>query len=161
MANFRITLDLKYFEQLMRDRVNIDCLIQCDNLPKYPDFVDNLAKGMNTPAEELHHATTGIAGEAGEILDLSKKVWIYGKPLDVKHLIEELGDLRFYYQMALNLLGITDEQVIAQNIIKLRTRYSAGTYSDKEANERKDKTLSAEGSKGQGTPEPRKFMSDN
>jgi NTP pyrophosphatase (non-canonical NTP hydrolase) len=127
-------------------------------LPDYRTFVTNLMKTMPTPAEELHHAGTGIAGEGGEILDVTKKVWVYNKPLDVPHLIEELGDLRFYYQAMLNLLGITDDMVIAQNMQKLRVRYADGKYSDAAANARVDKALSAEGSKGTGTPAPRKFM---
>src|SRR3954469_22058139 len=70
-------------------------------LPGYAQFVDDLFKAMPTLADEVHHAGTGIASEAGEILDITKKGWIYEKPFDdaiVEHLLEELGDLRYYYQ---------------------------------------------------------------
>jgi NTP pyrophosphatase (non-canonical NTP hydrolase) len=115
-------------------------------------------KGMETPALEMHHAATGIAGEAGEVLDLSKKVWIYGKPLDAEALIKELGDLRFYYQAMLNLLGISDGMVIAQNVKKLRARYSEGKYSDAQAIAQADKQLPPLGRDRNAPPVERKFM---
>ncbi len=113
--------------------------LEFGHLPAYPQFVTNLFKDGETAAIELHHATTGIAGEAGEILDLSKKVWVYEKPLDLFHLIEELGDLRFYYQAVLNMLDMTDEQIVATNMNKLAKRYASGTYSNEQANARADK----------------------
>lgn len=80
-------------------------------LVHYPEFVRNLFKLMGDPASDMMHACTGLSGEGGEILDIAKKVWVYGKQLDARNLVEELGDLRFYYQAALNLLGTTDEAV--------------------------------------------------
>jgi NTP pyrophosphatase (non-canonical NTP hydrolase) len=161
MANFKVTLPEDYRKSLVQDIIEIkERQAQVGGLPEYEQFVWNLAKGMATPAEELHHATTGMTGEAAEALDISKKVWIYNKPLDVVHLMEELGDLRFYYQACLNLLQITDETVVAQNMKKLSVRYADGKYSDTQAQARADKVppLSGHGHKGAGSVEPRKFM---
>jgi hypothetical protein len=47
---------------------------------------------------KLMHATFGISGEAGELLDAVKKHIIYGKPLDRENVVEELGDLEFYLE---------------------------------------------------------------
>lgn len=105
----------------------------------YAQFVENLGKEMNTMAEELHHHTTGMSGEAGELLDATKKVWIYGKPVDVEHIIEEMGDLRWYYQSMLNTLGITDEDIQASNTVKLMKRYPSGVFSPEQAIARADK----------------------
>lgn len=113
----------------------------------YDGFVDGLAKGLPTVAEELHHATTGMSGESGELLDVTKKLWIYEKPITeaiVEHLIEELGDLRWYYQAMLNTLGITDEQVQAFNKGKLLVRYPGGVYSNAAAQARADKQPGAD-----------------
>lgn len=139
MAQHVITLPQKVSEDLTLALGNMMRKQRLEELPSYAEFVDNLMKALPTEAEELHHAATGIAGEAGEILDQTKKVWIYGKELNVEHLIEELGDLRFYYQALLNMLRITDEEVQAQNIKKLRARYVDGKYSDQHAIERRDK----------------------
>lgn len=113
-------------------------------LPEYPEFVEKLFKHMATPADTLHHAATGMAGEAGELLDASKKHWAYGKQIDVRNLIEELGDLRFYYQATLNMLGLDDHDIMAFNMKKLLERYPGGEYSDAAAINRADKA--AEGS---------------
>lgn len=105
----------------------------------YPIFVEKLFKLMDSPSASLHHAGTGIAGEGGEILDITKKCWVYGKDVDVEHLVEELGDIRFYYQAMLNMLGLTDEEIQAANIGKLEKRYPEGVYTDNHANLRLDK----------------------
>lgn len=118
----------------------------------YAQFVSNLAKGMATVAEEAHHYTTGMSGEAGEALDITKKSWIYEKPLDIEHLLEELGDMRWYYQGMLNLLGVTDEDVQAANTVKLMKRYPDGVYSNQAAIDRADKAPSFD------TVAPRKFF---
>lgn len=114
-----------------------------DRWPSYPTFVETLFKQMADVSSTLHHATTGMAGEAGELLDMSKKVWANGKPLDVEHMVEELGDLRFYYQAALNMLGLSDEHIQAHNMHKLNLRYPGGLYSDELAQKRLDKNPGA------------------
>ena len=80
----------------------------------------------------------GISGEAGELLDAIKKSVIYLRPLDIPNIIEELGDLEFYMEGLRERLNITREQVLQNNINKLTIRYGK-MYSDKSANERKDK----------------------
>ena len=65
---------------------------------EYRDFVKSRMKSMGTLQEDLLHMTLGIAGESGELVDAVKKYWVYGKPLNVNNVIEELGDLLFYIQ---------------------------------------------------------------
>lgn len=85
------------------------------------------------------HATIGISGEAGELLDAVKKHVMYNKPLDVENVIEELGDLYFYMEALEQALGLSKEAIIRHNISKLSIRYSSGSYSDTQAQERADK----------------------
>lgn len=128
-------------------RVALDVMVQQNAHIPYNDFVDGLAKGLPTVAEEMHHATTGMSGEAGELLDITKKLWIYEKPITqdvVEHLIEELGDLRWYYQALLNTLQLTDEQIVAFNKRKLLKRYPGGVYSNAAAQARADKQPGAD-----------------
>jgi len=141
MATFKIEIPDGAFENIRSDIRDVLVRQLSNELPSYPQFVKNLAKDMPTPAEELHHASTGISGEAGEILDQTKKVWVYGKPLDIRHLIEELGDLRFYYQAILNMLDLTDADIQALNMKKLSVRYASGKYSDAQAIGRADKKI--------------------
>jgi hypothetical protein len=140
-------------------------LVDPPTLPHYDTFVANLMKSMDSPAQEFMHATIGMSGEAGELIDIAKKVWVYNKPITSEmqaHIVEELGDLRFYYQAMLNLFALTDEQIQAANITKLRKRYAEGKYSDAQAQARADKPeeqgLSAAGAKGTGPEAARKFM---
>lgn len=134
-----IPLPTEYREELLASTADVADKQAHEIYVSYPTFVDNLFKEMDTVAASLHHATTGIAGEGGELLDVSKKTWIYGKPLDVEHLIEELGDLRYYYQQVLNMLGLSDKDIQAANMRKLMKRYPDGVYSDKHAQQRLDK----------------------
>ena len=46
--------------------------------------------------DDLIHMVAGIVGEFGEIVDLLKKSFAYGKELDRKELIKELGDFTWY-----------------------------------------------------------------
>lgn len=108
----------------------------------YPEFVDDLFKKFPDIESTLHHAGTGICSEAGEIIDITKGPWAHEKPIDdarIAHLIEELGDLRFYYQATLNILGLTDEDVQASNVKKLSARYPDGVYTNVHAQLRLDK----------------------
>lgn len=110
--------------------------------PEYTQMVRDLFKQFNSLADTMHHASTGISGEAGELLDITKKCWAYEQDYDTDkllHLIEELGDLRFYYQAMLEVMGLTDEQIQAANIAKLMKRYPGGKYSNEHAKARLDK----------------------
>lgn len=126
----------KHVSQLAHDVSTAQTAGSC---PPYSMFVDSLFKQMGTVEQTLLHSAVGIAGEGGEILDLVKKVWAYNKELDATALLEELGDMRFYYQAMLNLLAVTDAEIQALNITKLSKRYPDGQYSDDAAQARADK----------------------
>ncbi|NLO01844.1 MAG: nucleoside triphosphate pyrophosphohydrolase family protein [Bacteroidales bacterium] len=80
----------------------------------------------------LLHAAMGVATEAGEFLDAIKKHIFYGKPLDTVNLIEELGDLYWYINVAQDVLNVSTEDVQVKNVNKLRARYGE-TFSEKSA----------------------------
>lgn len=109
-----------------------------ERLP-YSTFVRRLAKQMPDPVQDAVHAAVGISGEAGELLDAIKKVWVYDKALDRQNVVEELGDLRFYMQHLMNVLAISESEVIEHNVKKLQVRYASGTYSNEQAQARADK----------------------
>jgi len=113
---------------------------------RYDAFVAGLFKmDLTSPNKETLnklHAAVGVSGEAGELLDAIKKVWIYNKPLEERveaNILEELGDLRFYMQALQNLMGFSDQDVLQANANKLAVRYKSLTYSDAAAQERADK----------------------
>ena len=109
----------------------------------YSDFVNKLAKPMGGFKLDLVHGALGVCGEAGELADAIKKCWAYGKELDKKNVIEELGDLRFYMQLIMNKLEISDSDILQANCDKLSIRYREG-YTDQAAIDRADKKFLSE-----------------
>ena len=107
---------------------------------EYKEMVTSLFKteGFDLNLNADLHAAVGVAGEAGEVLDLIKKSWAYNKDLDYELIIEELGDLEFYLEALRQTLCISRKDVLAANISKLGRRYSNGTYSDAQAIARED-----------------------
>lgn len=112
--------------------------VMVDTLMKDPREI--LAYLIDRPhLVDFWHAATGVAGEAGELLDCVKKSAIYGKPLDVDNLIEEMGDLEFYLSRLRTLLRVTRDTILKANTEKLNKRYADGKYSDQQAQVRADK----------------------
>lgn len=101
---------------------------------------DDILKDLTPDKTELLHMVVGVSGEAGELLDAIKKHCIYNQPLDIKNVLEELGDIEFYMQGIRNILNIDRLDCISENIKKLNKRYKEG-YSDDQAKERHDKRL--------------------
>lgn len=89
--------------------------------------------------KDLIHMTLGISGEAGELLDAVKKAVIYGQPLDLDNVIEELGDLEFYMEGLRQALQISRQQCLLQNFRKLMHKRYPDGYSDAAALARADK----------------------
>lgn len=96
--------------------------------------------GTLTPQKlNLWHMATGVSGEAGELLDAVKKHVVYNGLLDLENVIEELGDLEFYMEGIRQILHITREDTIRENISKLSKRYPNLKYTNRKAIERLDK----------------------
>lgn len=86
----------------------------------------------------LLHGVIGLQTETGEIFDCLKKHLIYGKELDVTNMREELGDLMWYVSVILHSLNISFEQILDENISKLKTRYPVN-FTEQAAMNRADK----------------------
>ena len=99
---------------------------------------DEVLRTITPAGADVIHMTMGICGEAGELLDAVKKHTIYGKPLDIENVVEELGSIEFYLEGLRQRLGLDRDTIIDQNYKKLSKRYPSG-YSDKSAIERLDK----------------------
>ena len=89
----------------------------------------------------LTHMALGVCGEAGELADAIKKKTIYQKSLDIKNIIEELGDLEFYMEGIRQCLNISRGECLEHNIKKLSIRYKDLQYSNAAAVKREDKIV--------------------
>ena len=123
---------------------------------RYDHFVQRLFKADSEKLMKLH-AAIGVAGEVaeldellhgvsqvcGQLLDSVKRDTIYNKPEMRPHILEELGDIRFYIQAVQQMYDISEQELLQANADKLAKRYIGLTYSDDSANERADKSESS------------------
>lgn len=94
---------------------------------------------INVPL--LMTACFGLAAEAGEFIEVPKKIIFQGKPLDdaaVFHMKRELGDVMWYWINACRALNIDPNEVIAENVRKLESRYPGGSFDAFYSENRKD-----------------------
>lgn len=73
--------------------------------------------------KDIIHAVLGIATEAGELVDAVLTSMEKGSKIDPVNLSEETGDLLWYQALLLRHLGKTFEDVMEQNVAKLKARY--------------------------------------
>lgn len=86
----------------------------------------NYAGRCDTHKDQVMNAILGLGGEAGEIVDQVKKMYYHTEKPEGFHrakLVSEFGDSFFYHIKAMDLLGITLEEVLAENRRKLASRH--------------------------------------
>jgi NTP pyrophosphatase (non-canonical NTP hydrolase) len=84
---------------------------------------------INVPL--LLTAALGLAAETGEFCEIPKKMYFQGKPLsteNVFHMKRELGDIIWYWINACRALNLDPNDVIAENVNKLKARYPGGEF---------------------------------
>ena len=74
----------------------------------------------------LINGVMGLCGESGEAIDIVKKHLAQGHELDRETLIKELGDIAWYLAETAYALDVSLEDVLRQNIDKLKKRYPEG-----------------------------------
>ena len=80
----------------------------------------------------LDTAANGLSAEAGEFMEIVKKMKFQGKPWDEankEHLIKELGDIMWYFIQECILLDTTPEDIIVIYVDKLKSRYPGGEFN--------------------------------
>ena len=79
--------------------------------------------GNLTSWDKIRNGCYGMNGEAGECIEILKKVEFQGHEFDPNRLIDELGDVLWYVAQTATGLDITLEDVAQGNIKKLEKRY--------------------------------------
>jgi NTP pyrophosphatase (non-canonical NTP hydrolase) len=85
-------------------------------------------------AEMLTNGVLGLAGEAGEVVDLVKKFMYQGHDLKKEKLVEELGDVLWYVGLISSSIGVDLGRVAELNVEKLRARYGEEFSAEKSIN---------------------------
>ena len=109
------------------------------------DLADNQMKhGPDVNIPLLITACFGLAAESGEFIEVPKKIIFQGKALtdeNVFHMKRELGDIMWYWVNACRALNLDPNEVIAENIRKLESRYPGGKFDAFYSENRKDGDL--------------------
>ncbi len=79
----------------------------------------------------LINGVMGLCGESGEVIDIVKKHLAQGHELDKEKIIKELGDVAWYMAEIATVLEVDLEDVLIQNIEKLKKRYPEGFDMEK------------------------------
>jgi len=82
--------------------------------------------GNLSPWDKVRNGCYGLNGEAGECIDILKKVEFQGHTFDPEKMLDELGDVLWYVAQAATGLGVTLQEVAEHNIAKLKARYPEG-----------------------------------
>ena len=119
------------------------------DLNKYKDFVQEVtsAESNNSSfmSERLRQlefdsktnmallmtGAIGIASEGGEFAEIIKKCVFQGKPMDDDtkyHIKRELGDIIWYWINSCRALDLDPNEVIKENVNKLKARYPGGEF---------------------------------
>lgn len=113
-------------------------------LKDYKKEVLRTAKSFDTMEKNIFHMMLGFTGEIGEIADIFKQHYIYGKKLDIEHLIEEFGDVIYYIIFCCMICDIDFEnEVLDKNVKKLKVRYPDGFSNERALNRDLDKEKEA------------------
>lgn len=97
---------------------------------------------LNVPL--LLTASVGLSSEGGEFNEIVKKMLFQGKPFTEEnrfHMMRELGDIAWYWINACRALGYDPNEVIAENVRKLESRYPGGHFDPFYSENRKENDL--------------------
>ena len=89
-------------------------------------------------------ACLGLAAESGEFIEIPKKIIFQGKALtddNVFHMKRELGDIMWYCINACRALRLDPNEVIAENVKKLESRYPGGSFNVFNSENRKENDI--------------------
>jgi len=101
------------------------------------DVIDgnyDFANSQHGPDVNVPLMLTGVMGlcsETGELMEIVKKITFQGKPLNEEnlfHMKRELGDIMWYWTNMCRALHLDPNDVIAENVEKLRSRYPGGEF---------------------------------
>ena len=88
--------------------------------------------GQDCEIQRLLTAAVGLSAEAGEFLEIVKKIAFQGKeysPFAVYHMKRELGDIMWYMAQGCKSLNTNFDELVEMNVEKLEARYPGGSFN--------------------------------
>ena len=111
-------------------------------LQSITDLGFSLSRSLEPMGYDLQHAFSEMERGANELLDISKKGWVYNKEIDLQHVEIFATGTRRALSDLYKVLGIDREDVLYRNMEKLigpKGRFRDGFYTDQAAQDRADK----------------------
>ena len=102
---------------------------ESNNVRKLTDKLYELDRTINVAL--LMTGGIGLASEGGEFNEIVKKCVFQGKPLNdetIFHMKRELGDIMWYWINACRALDLDPNDVVEENVNKLKARYPGGEF---------------------------------
>jgi len=96
------------------------------NTKEYQELCKKTAKKFDNKDLEISTWGLGIAGEAGDVASCIKKTFAHGNKEAESGIKENLGDAFWYAAMICDFFGWDMEEVLEENIEKLKKRYPQG-----------------------------------
>lgn len=86
--------------------------------------------------EKTMHLTwsLALAGEVGELANLTKKTFLHGHPYDPEKVKDELGDILWYVAVYAQSIGADLNEIAQMNLDKLARRYPEGFSTERSLN---------------------------
>jgi NTP pyrophosphatase (non-canonical NTP hydrolase) len=92
-------------------------------LNNYQDNALRTCPNIGSLNDNINHMMLGLITETGEIADLHKKFFAYGKQFDLIKMELELGDLMWYIACLADMYGLKLDDIAYANINKLKMRF--------------------------------------
>lgn len=92
-------------------------------LEEYLEFLKTHWNSSHRPLDmQKIHASMGLSGEAGEVLEWHKKKFFHDRDMTHEDLVSEFGDVFYYLMRLATLHNVTLEQIMQSNAAKIVTR---------------------------------------
>ena len=115
-----------------------------NNISEFIDRLNELSSNNEINIPLLITGAIGLGSETGEFQEIVKKILFQGKPLNednVYHMKRELGDIGWYWVNACRSLGLDPNDVLSENVDKLKSRYPGGEFDPFYSENRKSNDL--------------------
>lgn len=120
-------IDLKRYKEFVEAVTSAES----NSVNAFENRVLDLKTADNINPSLLLTAAIGLGSETGEFQEIVKKIFFQGKEMNEDnrfHMKRELGDIMWYWINACRSLGYDPNEVIAENVDKLKARYPGGQF---------------------------------
>jgi NTP pyrophosphatase (non-canonical NTP hydrolase) len=136
-------VDLNKYKEFVKEVTSNESLSSMQMYNRMVDIETTESK-MQVNTASLMTGAIGLSSEGGEFAEIVKKCIFQGKPMDdetIFHCKRELGDIMWYWITACRALSLDPNEVIEENVNKLKARYPGGEFDVHYSENRKDGDL--------------------